>query len=323
MEKPPSTSPTAAGTKTVRGASPEMTHQALLYRGVSEFVTGVKAFVEDGQVEAEPVMIALPAAKLDLVNRFLTSTAGVQFLDMCELGRNPARIIPAVAEFAAEQEGGPARFVSESDWPGRSSTERDEIINHESLFGDALVGYPVRLLCLYDLDLAPDRLIAAAFRNHPEVIVKGAVSPADAFSGWIGNYPEGVPDLTATPGDALIADLAFTELPDIREITHALAEQAGFDPERVYDILIAVNEVASNSIIHGGGSGVLNLWRDPSGSLVAEIRDIGHIQDPLVGRYAPGPDLEARGLWLVNQLSDLVQIRSDRSGTVVRTSFLP
>lgn len=300
-----------------------MSHQALLYRGVTEFVAGVKSFVEDGQAAAEPVMVALPGAKLDLVNRFLESTAGVQFVDMCELGRNPARIIPAVAEFVAEQDGGTARFVGEPDWPGRTPAEQDEIVTHEGLFGVALAEYPVRLLCLYDLDLAPDRLTAEAVRSHPELIVKGAVSPAAAFSAWFGEYPEDPPPLAAIRGERLIADLPFDDLPGIREMIHTVAEQAGFSPERVYDVLIAVNEVASNSIVHGGGSGVLNLWQDDSGSLVVEIRDEGHIGDPLVGRYAPGPDLEARGLWLVNQLSDLVQIRSNGSGTVVRTSFLP
>ena len=300
-----------------------MSHQALLYRGVSEFVAGVKSFVEDGQAATEPVMVALPAPKLDLVNRFLESTSGVQFIDMCELGRNPARIIPAVAEFVAEQDGGTARFVGEPDWPGRSLAEQEEIVTHEALLGPALAEYPVRMLCLYDLDLASDRLASEAVRSHPELIVKGAVSPAAAFSAWLRDYPEGPTPLAAVTGDQLIADLAFTELPGIREMIHTEADRAGFSPERVYDVLIAVNEVASNSIVHGGGSGILNLWQDGSGSLIVEIRDAGLIRDPLVGRYAPGPDLEARGLWLVNQLSDLVQIRSDGSGTVVRTTFLP
>lgn len=300
-----------------------MSHQALLYRGVSEFVAGVRSFVEDGQAALEPVMVALPAPKLDLVNRFLESTSGVQFVDMCELGRNPARIIPAVAEFVAEQDGGTARFVGEPDWPGRSLAEQDEIVTHEALFGPALADYPVRMLCLYDLDVAPDRLTSEAVRSHPELIVNGTLTPASALSAWVRDHPEGPPPLVPITGDRLVADLAFAELPGIRDMIHIEAERAGFSRERVYDVLIAVNEVASNSIIHGGGSGVLNLWQDASSSLIVEIRDGGLIRDPFVGRYAPGPDLEARGLWLVNQLSDLVQIRSDGAGTVVRTSFLP
>jgi hypothetical protein len=38
-----------------------------------------------------------------------------------------------------------------------------------------------------------------------------------------------------------------------------------------------------------------------------------------VGRTPPSPDQRAgRGLWLANQLCDLVQIRSTEAGTVVR-----
>ena len=43
------------------------------------------------------------------------------------------------------------------------------------------------------------------------------------------------------------------------------------------------------------------------------------IVDPLVGRSLPPADeIGGRGLWLVNQLCDLVQMRWDAGGTVVR-----
>ena len=41
--------------------------------------------------------------------------------------------------------------------------------------------------------------------------------------------------------------------------------------------------------------------------------------DPLAGRLAPGTEeLDGRGLWMVNQLCDLVQLRSSAAGTTVR-----
>jgi anti-sigma regulatory factor (Ser/Thr protein kinase) len=49
------------------------------------------------------------------------------------------------------------------------------------------------------------------------------------------------------------------------------------------------------------------------------VRDRGRIDDPLAGRGAPvhlRPG--GRGLWLVNQLCDLVQLRSSPAGTAVR-----
>ena len=79
-----------------------------------------------------------------------------------------------------------------------------------------------------------------------------------------------------------------------------------------------VNETASNSIRHGGGSGVLTCWGE-SDRLIYELRDAGVVRDPLVGRRAPSPAQESgRGVWLANQLADLVQIRSSPAGTTVR-----
>jgi anti-sigma regulatory factor (Ser/Thr protein kinase) len=53
--------------------------------------------------------------------------------------------------------------------------------------------------------------------------------------------------------------------------------------------------------------------------LLCEVQDEGQIDTPLVGRSRPSPEARnGRGMWLVNQLCDLVQIRSASSGSVVR-----
>jgi hypothetical protein len=56
-----------------------------------------------------------------------------------------------------------------------------------------------------------------------------------------------------------------------------------------------------------------------SGALTCEIRDIGRFNQPLVDRERPNADLAGpRGLWLANQLCDLVQIRTFPNGTAIR-----
>jgi anti-sigma regulatory factor (Ser/Thr protein kinase) len=88
--------------------------------------------------------------------------------------------------------------------------------------------------------------------------------------------------------------------------------------ERVDDLVLAVNELASNSIHHGGGHGMMRMWREGD-ALLCEVSDGGRISEPLVGRVHPRPDQwSGRGLWLANQLCDLVQIRSSDAGSVVR-----
>ena len=95
--------------------------------------------------------------------------------------------------------------------------------------------------------------------------------------------------------------------------------QASQGARRAREFTLAMSEVASNSVLHGGGRGTLRLWRQVN-ALVCEMTDAGVITDPMVGRTRPREDqLGGRGLWFVNQLCDLVQIRSaPGQGTRIR-----
>jgi anti-sigma regulatory factor (Ser/Thr protein kinase) len=84
------------------------------------------------------------------------------------------------------------------------------------------------------------------------------------------------------------------------------------------ELVLAANEIASNSIEHGGGSGVLRLWGEHD-RVVCEVRDGGRLDDPLADRRLPAHDgPRGRGLWIANHVCDLVQVRSTPEGTLVR-----
>jgi anti-sigma regulatory factor (Ser/Thr protein kinase) len=96
------------------------------------------------------------------------------------------------------------------------------------------------------------------------------------------------------------------------------AMAAGFSTPCAGDFVLAVDEVASNSIRYGGGHGTVDIWRVDE-DLVCEVLDGGRFTDPLVGRIRPEINsVGGRGLWLANQLCDLVQIRSFAAGAAVR-----
>jgi anti-sigma regulatory factor (Ser/Thr protein kinase) len=109
-----------------------------------------------------------------------------------------------------------------------------------------------------------------------------------------------------------------SELARARELVAQEADEANLSSGRTTDLVIAVNEVVANSVRHGGGGGKLRVCRKDD-ALVVEVRDCGQIDDPLVGQRQPAPlARQGRGLWMVNQLCDLVQIRSGPEGTDVR-----
>jgi anti-sigma regulatory factor (Ser/Thr protein kinase) len=117
-----------------------------------------------------------------------------------------------------------------------------------------------------------------------------------------------------------VQQLIFTaeSLQELRHFLADWAEEERLGAERVQKLVLAVNELATNSVRHGGGGGTLRVWREAA-TLLCEIHDDGYIEQPLPGGTLPGPDARGgRGLWLVNELCDLVQIRYSAAGTVVR-----
>jgi anti-sigma regulatory factor (Ser/Thr protein kinase) len=93
---------------------------------------------------------------------------------------------------------------------------------------------------------------------------------------------------------------------------------AGLTAARANDLMLAVSEVAANTLRHTRSHGTLDIWHDQY-EVVCEIRDSGTITDPLAGRRMPPADAAGgHGLWLVHQVCDLVELRSDSRGTTVR-----
>lgn len=111
-------------------------------------------------------------------------------------------------------------------------------------------------------------------------------------------------------------------LSEVRALAERHARKAGLPDARVIDFVIAVSEVAANTVRHARSTGSMEIWSGAT-ELVCEIRDRGTITDPTVGRQPPPPDSAGgHGLWLVHQVCDRVELESDENGTVVRLHML-
>ncbi len=109
-----------------------------------------------------------------------------------------------------------------------------------------------------------------------------------------------------------------TDLAAIRAVVHGYAIKAGLTEARAIDLVLAVSEVAANTVRHAKSPGSLQLWHDAH-EIVCQLHDEGKITDPLAGRRAPS--LDANGghwLWIVNEVCDQVDLRSDETGTTIR-----
>ena len=296
---------------------PRFRHEAFFYAHPGEFLEGTASFVEAGLAAGEPVLVALAPERLELLRHALGAEAGrVRFADMHELGRNPARIIPAWRRFVDEHVGRPRlRGVGEPIWPSRGAEELVECQRHEALLNVAFDGgRPWSLLCPYDTGALREDVLDEARRSHPFVLRGGrsasSLDYVDRPAVFEGPLPE--------PG-TVEGELAFDGA-GLRHVRGVVSEWAisVIGVRRAVDLVLAAHEVAANSIRHGGGSGTLRYWRDGDVAVV-EVRDEGRFEALLAGRQlAPPEDEVGRGLWLAQHLCDLVQLRSSPQGSTVR-----
>lgn len=295
-------------------------HIALFYAGEDEFVARAAEFLRAGLAAGQPALVATSVEKCErLAGELNGASDRVEFLDMAKMGRNPATILPVWWAFAKRHRGRRAWGIDEPAWADRTPSELEECVHHESLLNLAFASGPgLELLCPYDLTTLDPEVIEHARRTHPAISEGGreVESPAYLPPGLAPGPFDGA--LAPPPDDAATLVIDGSDLSRVRGFVRARACGAGLDGERTHDLTLAVHELAANSVRHGGGEGALCTWCE-DGTLLCEVRDSGRISAPLTGRILPDVTaLSGRGLWVVNHLCDLVQIRSQGDGTVVR-----
>jgi anti-sigma regulatory factor (Ser/Thr protein kinase) len=277
-------------------------------------------FVREAVAAGEPVMVAVIEERTRPLREALgPDAADVEFVDMAELGHNPARIIPGWQRFLDRHcvAGQPVRGIGEPIWAGRRDTELIEAQLHEGLLNVAVPpDTPMWLRCPYDATALPAEVIEHAYRSHPLVIDAGWYAGSPLYGGvqYVTDFfAEELP-----PPAGPVAELAFAaEVGGVRDLVVRRAAAAGLDEERVWAVGLAVQETAA-AVARGSGGGTLRVWLQAE-ALVCEVHDPGPVPDPMAGRRRPAPsEPDDRGLWLANQLCDLVQVRSGRAGATIR-----
>ncbi|WP_405524923.1 anti-sigma factor RsbA family regulatory protein [Streptomyces canus] len=298
-------------------------HPALFYRDEREYLAGVVPFVRKALAAGEPVAVAVPTENLRLLKAEIGAGEAVRFLDMREAGRNPGRIIPGVLRAFADAQppGTRVRIVGEPIWAGRTATEYPACVQHEALINAAFQGRPVTILCPYDTRRLDPQAVADAYATHPVVVDAGSGREEESgrydFEAVHARYNAPLPPAPDVPAHAFVADV----LGEIRHFATEAAARLGLVRPRLDDLALAVAELTTNSVVHGGGSGLLRVWAE-DGHVVCEVRDRGHLTDLLAGRRPPSRDQQGgRGLLIVNLVADLVRVHTGPEASTVRFWF--
>jgi anti-sigma regulatory factor (Ser/Thr protein kinase) len=304
-----------------RGAASRFSHEALLYTDTDTFLAGVLPFLREGLRNDEDIYVVVDEHTIDVLRRELGQSAGrVVFDDMAQVGANPARIIPAWKDFVDRRRpGAPIRGIGEPIWASRTAAELVECQRHEALLNVAFEATEAfRLLCPYDAASLDAAVLAEAHNTHPIIVDADAARSSSTFGTSrlsARRFEDPLPEPLVVPH---VLVFTGTQMQAVRSFARGVAAGYGLAADRTTDLVLAVNEIATNSIRYGGGTGVLRMWAD-GGSLMSEIADSGVIDEPLLGRVRPRLDQEGgHGVWLATQLCDLIQIRTYAAGSVVR-----
>lgn len=294
-------------------------HRAVPYEGQDDFVARGAAMVADAGAQDERLLFLLSSAKTQALRSALgNGSPDVTYVDMDEHGRNPARLLAMLEAFHSRADGRRCVSVNEPAFAGVSAAAAAEAQLGESMLNaPELQSWPMSVCCLYDKHRLDENSLLDMRRSHPAVQGEDDNPTYDPDLAAL-LFAEPLP---AAPRDARGLevrglDVRGTGLGAARQFVRDAA--AELPPDRREDLVLAVNEVVTNSLQHGGGECLISTW-DDAASVVCEVRDGGQITDPMVGRLLPVREAPAgRGLWLANHLCDLVQVRSSQEGTTVR-----
>jgi anti-sigma regulatory factor (Ser/Thr protein kinase) len=294
-------------------------HEAFVYHEPDEYVSFLCDFVREGMEAGEQVLVALPGERLAVLRAALPEAEGlVHYADVSGAGDGPTRTLRYWREFLEGADGAPCRGVVEPDQAADHGDGLDGRLRHERMLGLAFDLHPLRLLCPYDASALAATVVDHARASHTWVYEFGRSGPG--ATSRAGGPPDGTPAEHGTAAVDPAPEFRFGRngLARLRRFVEDQAGGAGIGPDRTADLVLAANEIATNIVTHGGSGGIARCWTD-DGTFVCELAGPGTIGDPMAGKVRPAPNRpNGRGLWLANQLCDLVELTDTGEGTVTR-----
>jgi anti-sigma regulatory factor (Ser/Thr protein kinase) len=296
-------------------------HDALIYGTDAALVDTLVPWLQEGQAHGNGAVVATSAPQIDRFRDALgVGGNSVSFISADDLYVQPVQTIAAWQRLlidAATAGVAYTRIVAEVKF-GATADVQTSWTRYESALNAVFERSPAWIVCPYDVRALPTGVIEQAWRTHPTVwsstrrksdryemparLLREIVEPSRAVTG--------APDFEVGIDD---------RMGEVREVVRTAGLQTGLPRARVEELVLAVSELAGNTVRHAGGGGRLALWITPEG-IVCEVTDRGGgLHDPLAGLVPPKPHASAgMGLWIARQLSDSFAIGAGDEGTTVR-----
>ncbi|MDN5918140.1 MAG: sensor histidine kinase [Pseudonocardia sp.] len=302
-------------------AAQQLQHAAGFYESRTDLLAQVVPMVREALERGDGVVLAVQPSTADALREMMGGAREVTLLDHPDEplgGCGQSLAVHRAQVFDALTASGPITAITEHDSrfdgpDGRFWTELDTAAQA------AMAHLPVRLTCFFPLLPLHQVVLDGARRSHPLIRENGLVRPNPDHlppGDVLAQIPIPSPVLLGAPHHQI--EFGTERLAEIRALVERVLHDDRYTAEQVDDVVIAVNEVATNAVEHGRGPANLTLWVGP-GYCVVEVHDRGVLADPLPGLTAPPPDHDhGWGLWVARRSCEYLRVWTDPAGTHVR-----
>lgn len=298
-------------------------HSAFVYADDDAYAATLGRFLRDGLAREETVAVAAAPDRITMLRDSLGGDArSVRFLSAEEWLLRPVRTIATWANLLRGEPDGQrrrARMLSHLPYDGPPATW----VRFEAAVNSSLAGLDGHLVCAYDRRVLPADLVAAAGLTHPRVH-DGSWRESEGYrrpERLLAEIPE---PAWPVSGEPVLARTIPESVGTLRAEVRERAEAEGWLPaQRVDCLLLALSEIATNGIRHGGSRREVRIWVTGE-AVICEVTDDGEIpMGPLAGYVVPTPGMVGgMGLWLVQQLCDSLAIHRHDGLTRVRFALV-
>jgi anti-sigma regulatory factor (Ser/Thr protein kinase) len=294
-------------------ADDQLRHEIVLFGSPEEFAAVTAGFAREGLERGEDVVVAADPTREAVLRDLLgPDAAAVTFTDVT--GQYRGLVVPIFDR----PHGSPVWLAGEPPADRLAPDAAQEWLRCESAMNGILPRIRAHVLCAFDVASPNAGQLCAA---HEAIRDGSASRPNPAYRP----APPEQPELPPPPEDAVEFHFGLGSYARGRRLAAEFAAGLGLTEEQEFDLGLAVTELTTNAVRHGGGSGTLRLWKS-AGALFCEVSDNGPgLGDPLRGYLQPpaGTATSGWGLWLVRRVADLAQVRTGPGGTVVRMRMCP
>jgi anti-sigma regulatory factor (Ser/Thr protein kinase) len=288
-------------------------HQALIYGSDEEFMDVALPFVKEGLRTGEPTLAAVQDRHVRNLQIALGGMPDGVTLDPVEGWYDTsARSRERFAQWVGEQTegGGRARVIGEPPWALGHEAQIRDWARHESVVNVAFAGEPATFICPYDAEALPEEVLGHARATHPEIHSGEGTRASDSYVDpreFCDRLDSTVVAQRRRP--ELELRFGLEDLLSVRRSIGSFVEDAGLSRTHTEEFVLAVNEIATNAVVHGRPPTSLRAWHVDD-EVVVEVTDGGDgIRNVLAGQLRPPADsLGGRGLWLTRLVCDAVEV---------------